>query len=376
MRRRAILGGIGSTLSVPLAGCADLVESIDNEGSEPTESNESTDELVNESSESTDDEQLYEDESVEGDAIIAESLSDSLSALRHTYTWRGEERGDECSVHVELKNTGDEEVNSDIDVRIYNENETELASVYFPNETSPQPGETGVYSFPLTNCAGTASYELEISEPGDGDGGSNASETPLIDDFEGYDSGTLPTAWTLDGGGDATVTADAALHEDSTQGLRQAGDSNVRSFPGQGLPNYPEDGREVSVLMRPSPDTAQPWILFGMEEDVWSTETPGWRLIIDPQGSIRIARETGSGAEILAEYSRMPSLVDETVDCRFVADSSNGIEFWIQDLDGTVLGYVSTDETEGIEDEMSIGFRSSQGVDWDWSRLGTAESGE
>lgn len=371
MRRRTILGGIGSTVPATLAGCGDLIDSGDDESEESheqsgnaTESNASDNESIDEQSD-TDDEQLHEDESIAGEVIVSEDLRGRLEALRHTYTWKGDSQSNNCSVHVELENVGDEEVSRDVEARIYDEEGAELASSYYPDEVGPGPGETEVYSFSLSNCRETAAYELEIGGFSNESGG---SDTLLIDNFEAYDRGYL-SSWTVDGGGTAELSPSAALHEDSSQGLRQDGDSNVRSFPGQGLANYPEDGREVSVLMHPDPNTAQPWILVGMEDDVWSTETPGWRLIIDPDGSIRIARETGNGAEILDEDARLPSFVGETVDCRFIADSADGFEFWIQDLDGSVLGLVSTDETDGIEDEMSIGLRSTQGVDWDWLRL-------
>lgn len=372
------------TLSVTLAGCGDLIEPLDGESEEsPEQGNESDgsnedDEPDSEPSDS-DDDQVYEDESIGGEVIIAEATSEHLSALRHTYTWNDESPGDECNVHVELETAGDEEIVVDMEARIYDEDGTELSSTYYTDETSPKPGDTAVYSFPFNNCEDAAAYELEIGgfgDEGDESNVPNGSDTLTIDDFEDYDSRGLPGSWTLDGGGSAGVSASAALHEDSSQGLRQEGNSNVRSFPDQGLSNYPKDGREVSVLMRPDSNASQPWILVGMEDDVWSTETPGWRLIIDPDGGIRIARETGSGAEILAKNSRLPSLVGEIVDCRFIADSSDGFEFWIQDLDGSTLGSVSTSETVGIADEMSIGFRSTQSVDWDWPRLVDGESEE
>ncbi|TYL36929.1 hypothetical protein CV102_19425 [Natronococcus pandeyae] len=386
MRRRTILEGAGVTLSVTLAGCGDLIEPIDDDSETGHEqdngsdgSNEDgfgDDEPDSEPSDSDDDDDVYEDESIEGEVIVSEAASEYLSALRHTYTWNDDPPGDTCNVHVELENVGDEEIAASMEARIYDEEGAELASTHHPGETSPAPDDTATYSFPLSNCEGTAAYELEIDGPGDESDVSDDLGTLMIDDFEDYNSGGLPGSWTLDGTGNADVSSTAGLHEDSSQGLRQDGDSNVRSFPGQGLPNYPEDGREVSVLMRPDSNSFQPWILVGMEDDVWSTETPGWRLIIDPDGGIRIARETGSGAEILDENSTLPSLVDKTVDCRFIADSSDGVEFWVQDLDGSTLGSVSTSETDGIEDEMSIGFRSSQGVDWDWPRLVDGESGE
>lgn len=377
MRRRALLGGAGSTLSVALAGCGDLADSIDDEDEtddeNPSEeggnSNETNGDNGESPTDSEDEEDLYEDESVDGEVTIAEEASDSLSALRHTYTWTDDPPGDECYVHVELENVGDDAIEADMRARLFDEAGTELASTAYTDEPGPDSGETDVYSFPMSNCEDTAAYELEIGGDVDADDDFESSETALIDDFEEYDGGDLRASWTLDGGGSADVTSSAALHADSTQGLRQEDDSNVRSFPGQGLANYPADGREVSVLLRPDANTAQPWILVGMEDDVWSTETPGWRLIIDPGGSIRIARETGDGAEILDEDTQLPSLVDETVDCRFLADGSEGFEFRIQDLDGSTLGYVSTDETEGIDDEMSIGFRTTNGADWDWPRL-------
>ncbi|QFU84868.1 hypothetical protein GCU68_20135 (plasmid) [Natronorubrum aibiense] len=248
--------------------------------------------------------------------------------------------------------------------------------------------DTGTDSEPdsVTSDSDDFDSSNESDEPGnESDEPGNESDEPdelatlLIDDFENYDSGGQLGPWTRDGSGNASVSSSAALHEDSSQGIRQSGSSNIRSFPNQGLPgerlsNYPEDGRVVSVLMRPASDTSQPWIIFGMEDDVWSTKTPGWRLIVDPKGGIRIARETGSGTEVLDKNSRLPNLVGKTVDCQFVADSSNGVAFRIQDLDGTVLGTVSTSVTDGIENEMSIGFRSTQGVDWDWLRFVDGES--
>lgn len=277
MRRRAILEGAGTALSVTLAGCGGLIEPMDNESEESPEQNNTTD-----------------------------------------------------------KNNEDD-----------TENETEPAS--------------------------------EPSDLDDDDSGNESEEsvnpaTLIIDDFEDYDSGGQLGPWTLDGNGTVGVSSSAALHEDSSQGIRQNGDSNIRSFPGQGLPNYPEDGRVVSVLMRPDSNTSQPWILLGMEDNVWATETTGWRLIVDPNGGIRIARETENGVEILDKNTRLPNLVDRTVNCQFVADSSKGVAFRIKDLDGTVLGTVSTSVTDGIADEMSIGFRSSQGVDWDRLRFVDSES--
>ncbi|WP_121743474.1 hypothetical protein [Natronorubrum halophilum] len=399
MRRRAILGGAGTALSVTLAGCGDFIESTDDEtGENPEQDNgpdensendtenddeqdkgtdendtENDDEQDNESSDSDDDDQVYEDTSIEGEVIISEAVSEALSAPRHAYSWNDDPPGDGCNVHVELENADDDEIVVNMEARIYNADGAKLASTYYADEPGPSPNDTAIYSFPLSNCKDAAAYELEIDDP------SNESDEPddlaalMIDDFEDYDSGGQLGPWTLDGTGNANVSSSAALHEDSSQGIRQRGDSNVRSFPGQGLPNYPEDGREISVLMRPSSNTVQPWILLGMEDDVWSTETPGWRLIIDPNGGIRIGRETGSGVEIHDMNSRLPNLVDKTIDCRFIADSSKGVAFRIQELDGTILGTVSTSVTDGIADEMSIGFRSTQGVDWDWLRFAESD---
>jgi hypothetical protein len=370
MRRRTLLGGAGATLSIALAGCGDDEESPDQ--SDDSDANDSgTDDSGNESDEPTDDaddEQVYEDDSIEGDVTLSGDASESLSARRHTYTWADEPPADHCYVHLELENEGDEEPTLDMEARIYDDDGGELSSTRHTDETAPGPGDAVVYSFSLSNCEETAAYELEVGDVETDDESEDADEL-VIDDFEEYDQGRLVGPWTLDGAGDADVSSSAALHEDSSQGLRQDGNSNVRSFPDQGLPNYPEDGREVSVLVRPESGASQPWILVGMEEDVWSTQTPGWRLIVDPSGEIRLGRETGSGVEILEEDSTVPSLADETVDCRFVFDSSEGVEFWIQDLEGSTLGSVRTSETDGIDDEMSIGFRSTSGADWDWLRL-------
>ena len=367
MRRRTLLGGAGATLSIALAGCGDDEESPDQ--SDDSDANDSdADDAGNESDEPTDDEQVYEDDSLEGDVTFSGDASESLSARRHTYTWADEPPADHCYVHLELENEGDEEPTLDMEARIYDDDGGELSSTRHADETAPGPGDAEVYSFSLSNCEETAAYELEIRDV-DTDDESEDADGLMIDDFEAYDGGDLSGPWTLDGTGDADVSSSAALHPDSSQGLRQEGDSNVRSFPGQGLPSYPEDGREVSVLVRPESGASQPWILVGMEDDVWSTRTPGWRLIIDPSGEIRLGRETGSGAEILEEDSTVPNLADETVDCRLVLDSSEGVEFRIQDLDGATLGSVRTSETDGIDDEMSIGFRSTSGADWDWLRL-------
>ncbi|ELY56128.1 hypothetical protein C491_14312 [Natronococcus amylolyticus DSM 10524] len=372
MRRRTLLGGAGATLSIALAGCGDDEASPDQ--SDESDANDSdADDSGNESDEPTDDddEQVYEDDSIEGDVTLSGDAGESLSARRHTYTWTDEPPTDYCYIHVELENEGDEEPTLDMEARIYDDDGGELSRTRHTDETAPEPGEAEVYSFSLSNCEETATYELEIGDVGedDEDDESEDADELTIDDFEAYDGGDLEGPWTLDGTGDADVSSSAALHEDSSQGLRQGGDSNVRSFPDQGLPNYPEDGREVSVLVRPESGASQPWILVGMEEDVWSTQTPGWRLIVDPSGEIRLGRETGSGVEILEEDSTVPNLADETVDCRFVFDSSEGVEFRIQDLEGATLGSVHTSETDGIDDEMSIGFRSTSGVDWDWLRL-------
>ncbi|WP_394742837.1 hypothetical protein [Natronococcus roseus] len=375
MRRRTLLGGAGATLSIALAGCGDDEASPDQ--SDESDANESdgddsgTDDSGNESDEPTDDaddEQVYEDDSIEGDVTLSGDAGESLSARRHTYTWADEPPSDYCHIHVELENEGDEEPTLDMEARIYDDDGGELSSTRYADETAPEPGEAEVYSFSLSNCEETAAYELEVGDVDEDDESEDADEL-AIDDFEAYDGDDLEGPWTLDGTGDADVSSSAALHEDSSQGLRQGGDSNVRSFPDQGLPNYPEDGREVSVLARPESGASQPWILVGMEEDVWSTQTPGWRLIVDPSGEIRLGRETGNGVEILEEDSTVPNLADETVDCRFVFDSSEGVEFRIQDLEGATLGSVHTSETDGIDDEMSIGFRSTSGVDWDWLRL-------
>ncbi|MDG5820719.1 hypothetical protein [Natronococcus sp. A-GB7] len=375
MRRRTLLGGAGATLSIALAGCGDDEASPDQ--SDESDANDSdandsdTDDSGNESDEptdDTDDEQVYEDDSIEGDITLSGDVSESLSARRHTYTWADEPPTDHCHVHAELENEGDEEPTLDMEARIYDDDGVELSSTRYTDETAPEPGDAEVYSFSLSNCEETAAYEVEIGDVETDDESEDVDEL-VIDDFEEYDQGRLVGPWTLDGAGDADVSSSAALHEDSSQGLRQDGDSNVRSFPDQGLPNYPEDGREVSVLVRPESGASQPWILVGMEEDVWSTQTPGWRLIVDPSGEIRLGRETGSGVEILEEDSTVPNLADETVDCRFVFDSSEGVEFRVQDLEGTTLGSVRTSETDGIDDEMSIGFRSTSGADWDWLRL-------
>ncbi|AGB39962.1 hypothetical protein [Natronococcus occultus] len=374
MRRRTILGSAGTTLSIALAGCGDVLDA-DEEGESDANGQSDTDDGngADDGTQSADtngpdeDDDLHEDDSIEGEVVLTDAASDVLSTERHTYTWADDPPSDRCYVHVELETVGDEEFVFDAVVRIDDEDGTEITSTRYTEETSPEPGETAVYSLSLTNCEATAAYEVEIDESDESD---DADDTDglLIDDFEEYDDSPAGP-WTLDGTGDVEITSSAALHPDSSQGLRQSGDSNVRSFPGQGLPNYPEDGSEVSVLVRPDSDASQPWLLVGMEDDVWSTETSGWRLIVDPSGEIRLGRETGEGVEILDSDSQVPGLVDEIVDCRFVADSDDGFEFRIQDLDGATLGSVSTDETAGIDDEMSVGFRSTDGADWDWPRL-------
>jgi hypothetical protein len=405
MRRRTVLGSAGTTLSIGLAGCGGVIEPLDeeesdqdsedNETSEETAENETSDngseqtdasagndtddvdgenesdiesnESDTESNESADDAEEYEDESIEGEVHLSETADESLSATRHAYTWTDGSSRDSCNIYVELENTTDEEFLIEIEARLYNETETEIATVQQEDETGPEPNGTAVYSISSDDCENTAAYELEISNlrSENDESESDTTDTPVIDDFEEYDSGELSSSWTIDGSGSADVDLSAALDDNSTRGIRQDGESQIRSFPGQGLTEYPENGREVSVLMRPDSNTVQPWIMVGMENDSWSTETPGWRLIVHMQGGIRITRDTGDGSEVLAEETQIDIVPDEVYDMRFVFDSDAGVGFRVLNNSGTELASIFTDETVGITEEMSIGLRSTQGVDWD-----------
>jgi hypothetical protein len=396
MRRRTMLGGAGTALSAALAGCGSLAddepdessdgenESDESDGSNETDveddddvdiedGNEADDgddgEQTDESDENEDD--LHEDESITGEVLLSETAEESLSALRHTYTWNDDPPSDECQVHAELETVGDEAITVEMEARVYNEDGAELTSTRYADQQSPAPGETGVYSIALNNCEEAAAYELEIGDVDDDDDGeadeSDEQESLTIDDFEGYSGGDLSQAWTVDGTGSADVSPDAAIHENSTQGLRQEGTSQIRSFPGGGLERYPEDGREVSILMRPDANTEQPWIFVNLDDDEWNTATDNWRLEIHMSSGIRIVRDAGDRT-VLAEDYEYEFTAGDVYDCRFTLDSDDGVEFYVLDESEAVVAHASTSETTDIDDEMSLGLRTGQGVDWDLIR--------
>jgi hypothetical protein len=376
MRRRTMLGGAGATLSAAFAGCGTLTDDEDENGSDgenesaTDDSNETAtddDGQDNESTESEDD--LHPDESISGEVLLSEAAAESLSALRHTYTWNDDPPGDECKVHAELENVGDEAIAVAMDARVYDDDGAELTSTRYADQQSPEPGETGVYSIALNNCEGAAAYELEIGEVDEADETDEVDETTAltIEDFEDYSGGDLSRSWTLDGTGDADISADAAIHEDSTQGLRQEGTSQIRSFPGQGLESYPADSREVSILMRPDANTEQPWIFVGLDDDEWNTGTDNWRLEVHMSSGIRIVRDAGDRT-VLAEDYEYEFTAGDVYDLRWTFDSGEGIEFYVLDDSSAVVAHASTSETTGIDDEMSLGLRTSHGVDWDLIR--------
>lgn len=194
-------------------------------------------------------------------------------------------------------------------------------------------------------------------------------ETDVIDDFESYDAGQLPVNWTTDGSGSVDVDASAALHDDSEQGVHQEGSSQLRSFPGQGLDRYPEDGVELSILMELDSRSRQPWVLINLEDDDWSTETESWRFEIHPDSGIRIVYDDHGDRDVRDSDSDYSFSTGETYDLRFVLDSSEGIEFRVLDSGESEVASASTSDTERIDDEMSIGLRSGRSVRWDYARL-------
>ena len=212
----------------------------------------------------------------------------------------------------------------------------------------------------------------EVWIPDDDEPEPDPAEEVLIDDFESYASGHLPKHWTVDGSGTADVDSSAALHPDSTQGVLQNGSSQIRSFPGQGLENYPLDGREISVLMQPDSSTSQPWIMLALESDHWSTEIDNWRFELHMDSGIRIVDGSGGGRDIVATDWEYSFNTGETYDCRIIPDTSSGIEFAVLNENGSVVASASTSETKMLGDEMSIGLRcggGSRSVRWDHLRL-------
>ena len=190
-----------------------------------------------------------------------------------------------------------------------------------------------------------------------------------IDDFEGYGSGELPTNWTTEGSGSVDISSSAALDSDSTQGVHQHNSSQIRSFPGQGLDRYPEDGETLSVLMRPDSSTKQPWILLNLDEDIWSTETSNWRFEIHMDSGIRIVHHDGTDRDIRATDSSVTFSPDTIYECRITPDSANGIDFAVLDETGTTIVQTSTADTFDIDPEMNVGLRSSSSVQWDLMQL-------
>lgn len=201
------------------------------------------------------------------------------------------------------------------------------------------------------------------------DGSGGTVTTTIIDDFEEYRSGHLPTNWTIDGSGSADVDSSAALHADSSQGVLQKGSSQIRSFPGQGLDRYPEDGKEFTVLTEFDSDTKQPWILLNLDTDYWSTETNNWRFEFHMNSGIRLVYADGDGRDILSTDDTYSFSTNTTYEAHILPDSTAGMEFWITDGTGNVVASTSTMQTKDIDPEMNIGFRSSRSVRWDYAQI-------
>lgn len=193
-------------------------------------------------------------------------------------------------------------------------------------------------------------------------------DTNIIDDFEEYDSSQdLAVNWTIDGSGSAEITSDAALHTDSTQGVEQHDTSQLRSFPGQGLDAYPEDGVESGLLFSTTSESKQPRVLLAMDEDDWSTEVSTWQ--IEFHGGLRLTWQPAGGSSEIMDQDLNHEWVDGHVyDLRFLADSTDGVSAWAVDESGTTVSSVSTPETYNVEPEMSIGLRTAGGCQWDYLR--------
>lgn len=197
--------------------------------------------------------------------------------------------------------------------------------------------------------------------------------TRQIDDFESY--GDLSNNWTLDGSGSSTVSTSAALHANSTQGVEQSGTAQMRSFPGYGLPNYVEDGKEHMLLMEPHSTTQQPHLLINMDSDEWSTNSgnSNWRIEFHVSGDngTKIVYHDGSTRDIRAtdDHPHYDWPVGTTHDIRFKFDSTNGITVWAYDETGTEVSKAHTNDTFDIDPEMNLGLRTESGVYWDWIHI-------
>lgn len=181
----------------------------------------------------------------------------------------------------------------------------------------------------------------------------------MIEDFEDITSYDQAFRGTFTGS--TTITSQAALVQQSTQGIRCDGFVEFYSLPGDHDPGL-RRGREASVYFRPvNYDSNDQWHFF-IAPQANKADPPDWcyRFEFHMGGGSRLAKIT-DGSRTVLDSENVTNWSSKVYECRFTT-SSNGVTM---SIGGQTL---STSDTAYLADVMGFGFRAStDGVaDYDW----------
>lgn len=181
----------------------------------------------------------------------------------------------------------------------------------------------------------------------------------LIEDFEDISSYDETYRGTFTG--DSSITSNAALVSNSTQGLRCSGFVEMYTLAGDQDPEL-TSGEEHSFYFRPvSYDSDDQWH-FMISPQSSASHPPDYcyRLEFHMDGGSRITKISGGNRDVLATENQ--SSWSSSVYKVTVTPSSSGITM---SANGQTL---SSSDTEYIQSGMGHGWRASGGgtVDYDW----------
>ena len=217
---------------------------------------------------------------------------------------------------------------------------------------------------------GSSWNPFSYGDDGNGNGNGDDPDPPepnTIDDFEW--SGDVSDRYDTGGRADPILTSNAALGEDSTQGLHVDGGQITISHPTDGtLDGYIRSGEEFQVLLQPNIGGGpQYWLLVCFDAD-----SEGTGSLADVNNYYSVENITDSTFRIRKAGTTLDSAsvsysTGSTYRMRCTFDTTAGITITLESESGAELAELTSNDTEYIDAENGIGYRQSNsgGSYWD-----------